>query len=173
MSLVFGLVLMLFGSNDGDFIIGLSIALSMLICGLLCLFEGPKAFYWCIWAALAPISVHTPHIVALSALSTLAIIMMIVMIIMYFVGNSVFKDTVIKINRKKSILLILAWILPLFLYTLHYCLTIISVPFASYSILSSIVLNFVNYIVIAFLETYTVCYIKSKKKKQIKKGITW
>ncbi len=166
LSLIFGLFIVLFGTNEADFIILLPIALAMLVCGLLCLFAGNKALYWCIWTALAPITILTPHIVSLSLLSTLTLFMIAVIIIMFFVARSVFKDTVIQTSKKKTVLLILAWVLPIALYILHVCLVNVGMLYASYSIISSIMLNFICYILIAVLETYTVCYIKSLKKNK-------
>ncbi len=157
---------MLFGTNEADFIIGLPIALAMLICGLLCLFAGAKAFYWCIWTAFAPITILTPHIVALSLLSTLTFLMIAIIIIMLFVARSFFRDTVIQTSKKKTVLLILAWVLPIALYILHFCLVNIGMLYAGYSIISSILINFICYILIAALETYTVCYVKSLKRNK-------
>lgn len=167
LSLLFGLFIILFGTNEGDFIILPPIAITMLVCGLLCLFAGSKAFYWCIWTALAPITVLTPHLVGFPVLSTLTVIIVIVSVIMLFVANAVFKNVVIKTEKKKSILLILGWILPIALYVLHICLLMIdmhSPPNVAYNEIFSTILNFVCYALIAGLETYTVCYIRSLRK---------
>lgn len=158
LSLIFGLIIFLFGTNEGDFIILPPIAFAMFICGLLCLFAGKNAFYWCVWTALAPITVLSPFVVGFSALTTLALLMVVMIIIMFFVANCVFKDCKIYNNKKKTTFLILLWILPIMLYLLHiYLLTI--------SLIVSILLNFITYTLIAVLETYTVCYLKSLKKK--------
>lgn len=166
LSIICGLITMLFGTNEADFIIMLPIAFAMLICGLLCIFLGNKAFYWCIWTALAPITILTPHIVSLSIVSTLSMFMIVVIIVMFFVARSAFKDTIVETSKKKTVLLILAWFLPIALYILHICLVYAGTLYASYSIISSIILNIVCYIFIALLETYTVCYLKSIKKNK-------
>lgn len=159
LSLLFGLFIMLFGTNEGDFIILSPIAIAMLICGLLCLFAGNTAFYWCIWTVLAPITVLTPHIVGLATLSTLSIVQIGIVVIMIFVANAVFKDTVIKTDKKKSILLILVSIFTIALYIANF-------NFVTYTWAISFMLNFICYSLIALLETYTVCYIKSLKRKR-------
>ena len=167
-SLLLGLVVLLFGHNEGDYIILLPIALAIMVCGLLCLFAGKKAFYWCIWSIFAPITVLSPHIVGLSLLSTLTVIMLIVFVIMLFVANSAFKDTIIKTSAKKTVLLLLAWVMPLAVYTLEYCIHTIPMPlplYIDYNTTFSILLSFICYVLIALLETYTVCYVKNLRKK--------
>lgn len=165
-SLVVGVIVMLFGTNEADFIILLPIALAMFVCGLLCIFAGNKAFYWCIWTALAPITILTPHIVGLPLLSTLTLFMIAIIIVMFFVAKAVFRDTVVQVGKKKTVLLILAWVLPIALYILHICLVNVGILYASYSVITSITLNFICYILIALLETYTVCYIENLKKNK-------
>lgn len=165
LSIICGLITMLFGTNEADFIIMLPIALAMLICGLLCIFLGKKAFYWSIWTALAPITILTPHIVSLSMVSMLSGFMIVIISVMFFVARSTFKDIIIQTSKKKTVLLITLWILPIALYVLHVCLVNAGTLYANYSIISSILINFICYIFIALLETYTVCYIKSVKKK--------
>lgn len=165
-SLLLGLIVLLFGHNEGDYIILLPIALSIMVCGLLCLFAGKKAIYWCIWSIFAPITVLSPYIIGMSLLSTLSVVMLIVFAIMIFVANTVFKDTVIKTSAKKTVLLVLAWLMPLAVYTLEYCIHTIQLPpYIDYNEIFSILLSFICYVLIALLETYTVCYIKNLRKK--------
>lgn len=166
LSIICGLITMLFGTNEADFIIMLPIAFAMLICGLLCIFLGKKAFYWSIWTALAPITILTPHIVSLSIVSTLSMFMIVVIIVMFFAARSAFKDIIVETSKKKTVLLIFAWFLPITLHMLHVCLVYAGTLYASYSIISSLILNIVCYIFIALLETYTVCYLKSIKKNK-------
>ena len=166
LSIICGLITIMFGTNEADFLIMLPIALAMLICGLLCIFLGKNAFYWSIWTALAPITILTPHIVAMSMVSTLSWFMIVVIIIMFFVARRAFKDAIIQTSKKRTVLLILAWFFPIALHILHICLVYAGTLYASYSIITSIILNIVCYIFIALLETYTVCYIKSVKKNK-------
>ena len=165
-SLLFGLIVLLFGNNEGDYIILLPIALAILVCGLLCLFAGEKAFYWCLWTVFAPITVLTPQLVGFPVLSTLTAVLSIVIIIMFFIANIVFKESFVKTTRKKTILLIVAWNVPVALYALHICLLTMTMPYIAYNALLSMVLNFVCYVLIAGLETYTVCYIRNLIKKK-------
>ena len=165
-SLLLGVVLLIFGHNPGDYIILIPVALSIMVCGLLCLFAGNKAFYWCMWAIFAPITVLTPQLVGFPVLSVLTIILIIVFVIMFFVANAVFKDTIVKIRRKNTILLILAWLIPIWVYGLLYCIYTIPMPSnIAYNTLVSIMINFVLYALVAVLETYTVCYVKNLRKK--------
>lgn len=168
-SLLLGLLVLLFGHNEGDCIILLPIALSIMVCGLLCLFAGKKAFYWCIWNLLAPLAILTPHMIGLAFLQSLSIAMLIVFVIMFFVARAVFKDTVIKTTPKKTLILILTWILPFAVYGTLLCIHKIQItipmPTFVYGTSFTMLLNLVCYILIALLETYTVCYIKNIRKK--------
>ncbi|MBQ7106960.1 MAG: hypothetical protein IJN93_05540 [Clostridia bacterium] len=64
---------------------------------------------------------------------------------------------------------ILAWILPFAVYGFLVCLhtTLLGIPLATYVYGTSfdMLLNLVCYILIALLETYTVCYIKNSRNK--------
>ena len=168
-SLLLGLFVLIFGHNELDYMVLLPIALSLMICGLLCLFAGKKALYWCIWTLLAPISLLTPHLVGFPFLSAISITMLIVFMIMLFVARVVFKDSVIKTTPKTTLLLILAWILPFAVYGALICIhttqIAISLPTFIYETPFTMVLNLVCYILIAVLETYTVCYVKCLRKK--------
>lgn len=168
-SLLLGLVTLIFGHNAGDYYILLPMTLSLLVSGLLCLFAGKKAFYWCIWTLLAPLAILTPHMIGLAFLQSLSIAMLIVFVIMFFVARAVFKDTVIKTAPKKTVILILAWILPFAVYGALLCIHKIQItmpmPTFVYGTSFTILLNLICYILIALLETYTVCYIKNARKE--------
>lgn len=168
-SLLLGFVVLIFGYNPGDYLILLPTALSFLVSGLLCLFAGKKAFYWCIWTFLAPLTILTPHFIGLAFLQSLSIAMLIVFMIMFFVARAVFNGTVIKTTPKKTLILILTWILPFGLYGALVCLhtmqIIIRLPSFVYGTFFDMLLNLVCYILIALLETYTVCYIQNLRRK--------
>lgn len=165
-SLVLGLIAIIFGHNEGDYLILVPIALSSLVCGLLCLFAGRKAFYWCLWTVFAPISILSPHVVGLPVLTTLSMIMIAVIIIMLFVANAVFRDTVVTTTPKQTFLLVLSWLLPIGTYAFEICIhTRPMPPYIAYNAIFSMLLGLVCYILIAVLETYTICYIKSAKRK--------
>ncbi len=162
-SLLLGLIVLLFGKNEGDYIILMPIALAILVCGLLCLFAGEKAFYWCLWTIFAPIVVLSPQLVGFPVLSTLTVILGFVIIIMLFIANVVFRRSFVKTTPRKTIFLIFAWLVPVALYVLHICLVTTTIPYIAYNALLSMALNFVCYVLIAGLETYTVCYVRSIK----------
>lgn len=168
-ALLFGLFMMLFGTSESDFIILPPMAIALLVCGLFCLFAGSRAFYWCIWTALAPITVLTPHLAGVPILPALTGIIILVSVIMTVVAHAVFKDVMIKTNKKKSILLMLGWMLPIALYLLDLCVFMSnrhSPPNVAYNEMFFIILHFVWYALIAGLETYTVCYVGSLKNNK-------
>lgn len=165
--LLLGVALLIFGHNPDDYIILLPVALSIMVCSLLCLFAGNKAFYWCMWVIFAPITVLTPQLVGFPVLSVLTIILFVVFVIMFFVANAVFKDTTVKTTRRKTVLLALAWLIPIWVYGLLFCIcTRPMPPILAYNALLSMMINFVLYTLVAVLETYTVCYIQNIKKNK-------
>ena len=164
-SLLLGLVTLIFGNQKGDYLILIPTTLSLLICSLLCLFARKRAFYWCIWTAFAPISILSPYIVGWSILSTMIVVISIAIIIMCFVANVVFNDVIIQTSFKKTIILFLLWFLPVGLFAFHICvLTRPMPPIFAYNALFSMLLNFITYVLIALLKSYTVCYIKNLRK---------
>lgn len=166
-SLLLGLFVILFGHNEGDYIVLLPLSLAIMVCGLLCLFAGRKAFYWCIWTIFAPITVLTPQLIGFPILSTLTTILFVVFVIMLFIANIIYKDTTIKVTRTKTIILTLAWIIPIGVYGLQFLIhTRPMPPYIAYNALFSMMLSFVCYAIVAALETYTVCYIKNIKKNK-------
>ena len=146
------LLLLFRGRNEGDFIIMVPVLLALLICGMICIFLKQRALYWCIWTALAPISILTctvdfrPFFLVLMQLCCIAG--------MAFAALHFFKDVFVSANRRKGILLIAAWLAAIAVY-------LINLGFAQMYWLLSFVFNFVIFALIAGLETYTVCYIRS------------
>ena len=152
MSFSVALLLLFRGRNEGDFIIMVPVLLALLICGMICIFLKQRALYWCIWTALAPISILTctvdfrPFFLVLMQLCCIAG--------MAFAALHFFKDVFVSANRRKGILLIAAWLAAIAVY-------LINLGFAQIYWLLSFVFNFVIFALIAGLETYTVCYIRS------------
>ena len=152
MSFSVALLLLFRGRNEGDFIIMVPVLLALLICGMICIFLKQRALYWCIWTALAPISILTctvdfrPFFLVLMQLCCIAG--------MAFAALHFFKDVFVSANRRKGILLIAAWLAAIAVY-------LINLGFAQMYWLLSFVFNFVIFALIAGLETYTVCYIRS------------
>lgn len=168
-SLLLGFVTLVFGYNIGDYLILLPTALAFLISGLLCLFAGKKAFYWCIWTFIAPLALLTPHMIGLSFLQSVFVVIVAVFVIMFFVAKVVFRDTVVKPTPRKTFLLILGWLFPFTMYGALICLhttqITIRLPSVFYGTFFDMLVNLICYIMIAFLETYTVCYLNNLKKK--------
>ena len=147
-----GLLLLFRGRNEGDFIIMVPVLLALLICGMICIFLKQRALYWCIWTMLAPISILTctvdfrPFFLVLMQLCCIAG--------MVFAALHFFKNVFVSAKRRKGILLIAAWLAAIAVY-------LINLGFAQMYWLLSFVFNFVIFALIAGLETYTVCYIRS------------
>ena len=152
MSFSVALLLLFRGRNEGDFIIMVPVLLALLICGMICIFLKQRALYWCIWTMLAPISILTctvgfrPFFLVLMQLCCIAG--------MAFAALHFFKNVFVSAKRRKGILLIAAWLAAIAMYLLNF-------GFAQMYGLLSVVFNFVIFALIAGLETYTVCYIRS------------
>ena len=148
-----GLLLLFRGRNEGDFIIMVPVLLALLICGMICIFLKQRALYWCIWTALAPTAILTPYTVGFRPF--FLVLMQVCCIAgMAFAALHFFKNVFVSANRRKGILLIAAWLTAIAMYLLNF-------GFAQIYWLLSVVLNFVIFALIAGLETYTVCYIRS------------
>ena len=144
MSFSVALLLLFRGRNEGDFIIMVPVLLALLICGMICIFLKQRALYWCIWTALAPISILTctvdfrPFFLVLMQLCCIAG--------MAFAALHFFKDVFVSANRRKGILLIAAWLAAIAVY-------LINLGFAQMYWLLSFVFNFVIFALIAGLVT--------------------
>ena len=157
LSLVLGLVLLFFGVNEGDFLILMPIALALFVCSMLCLFLKRHAFYWCVWTAIAPLSLLTPHVAGFGVLRAFSVIQTLVFVVMGFVAFATFSDVKVSVSRRKGIMLTAAWVLTAALYVLNFSIT------SSYWLLS-FVFNFLLFAVVAALESYTACFIRSQRK---------
>lgn len=154
LSLLGGLLLLFRGTNPGDFIIMVPISLSLFICSMICLFLKKRALYWCIWAALAPLTILTPHVASFTTLYALWGTQLCCVVGMAVVAALFFRKTYVSVSRKGSLTLIAAWIAVILLYAWDYSIL-------SCSWLISFIANFALFVLVAGLETYTVCYLQS------------
>ena len=162
-SLLLGILTLFLSYNESDFLILLPLAFAIMGCGLLCLFKGRTAFYWCIWTIFAPIIILSPRLVGFPVVSSATTITVLLMVIMFFVARATFKDVVIKKSNKRTILLSLAWVLPLGWLFLRICILTLPLPpnfhfHNTFSVLG----NLICYTLIVLAETYTVCYLNRK-----------
>lgn len=160
-SFVLDFIILLFGKSKWDYIILMPIALAVMVCGLLCLYAKGKALYWCIWTIFAPLTVLSPFVIGVSFFPMIYLTMIILVSIMFFVATVTFKDVSVKITTSKTIILVLSWGLALGVHALN-VLLLINIP--TYKEYYFILLDFLCYALIAGLETYTVCYLKSRRR---------
>ncbi len=147
-----GILSMIFGGWTEFLLLCFPIALTLLICSLICFLVKRQALYWCIWTGLSSVSFFTPRIIGIGLLSYFNLFQMIGMLIMGIVAIRIFKKSYVSVSKVKSILLLFSWmvIIPLYILNFYY--------FSSFLFLSFI-FNYVLFALIAVLETYTVCYI--------------
>lgn len=167
----FSLLLALIPFILGDCIFLLAIAPSFTVSGLLCLFAKEKAFYWCIWSLLAPIVIALPFLTDgfMDGTFVFSLIAGTVAaaVIMFFVARAVFRDTVIGTSAKKTLLLILAWTVPIALFAFVLCIHTVTMPrfIVHNSGKLTVAIGVAYYALTALLETYSVYYFKNLKKR--------
>ncbi len=87
-------------------------------------------------------------------------------VIMFFDADAVFRDTVTETSAKKTLLLVLAWIVPIALFAFASCIHTVAMP--RFNVHNSgkltVTIGGVYYALTALLETYSVCYFKNLKK---------
>lgn len=153
------LPLFLFYLQEGDFMVLVPLSISFFICSMICLFLEQRAFYWCIWTLLAPITIVSPYL-RYCTLSVCGTIQICCIAVMFFVTLLFFKSVFVSVSRKKGILLISLWISIVILYMLNFILIY------DYYILFFL-FSFIIFAFMAGLETYTVCYIQSLKHEKM------
>lgn len=160
-----GLFLSILLTADTDrFYILLLMMLSFVACGLICLFVANRAWYWCIWSLLAPISFLIPRIAILPYISLALIAQIFYGIVVVLSARRVFRSTAVQVTPARSVGLLVLWgaflmaRILLFFYPWG----------APNALLSPTVYVFWELFCHAFVAvfvTYTVCYWKNLKKK--------
>lgn len=152
LSLFLGILAVLFGGG-ASLILFFPISLALFTCGMICLLIRQAAFYWCIWAVFSVALYSFPKLVGISSLTVLGIIELIIMLVMGLFSAFIYREKVLSISRRKSLLLVFAWVLLI--------VAIYVLVFNTGSIYLRSLFNLFFFILIAILETYTVCYIRS------------
>ena len=165
-SLICGILTLLFAKDEESLILALIMSATLLSCSLICLFVKQKAGYWCAWAGFAPFVILSPQIVSMKFLAGIDITVICFYVIMFFVARKIF-DANIVTNSKRNTLIIIAWVL---LATVKLSIHIVPIILANFSFvflispLFYIQIDFIFYVIMAFLMTYTVRYLKSLKR---------
>ena len=163
-SLIGLLLSMLLIADTDRFYILLLMMLSLAMCGLICLFVGNRAWYWCIWSLLAPLSFLIPRVAVLPHISLALIAQIFYWIAVVLSARRVFRGTAAQVTHARSVGLIVLWIafltarILLFFYPWG----------ASNALLSPTVYVFWELFCHAFVAvfvTYTVCYWRNLRKK--------
>ncbi len=154
-SLIAGILTILLAENDESLFITLIISVCLFCCSLICLFVKEYAGYWCVWAGFAPLISLSPAMIITIYIILQRLVILPFYVIMFFVAGRVFNKEV-ETSRKKTRLLIAAWILFVGLISLLYVVS----PFGG----TDILINLLWHGGMALLLTYTVCYLKSIKK---------
>jgi len=153
-SLISGILILLFAKSEESLFFTLIIAASILCCSLICLFVKRNAGYWCAWAVASPLISFSSYIVGLNFLFRINLLLIGFYAVMFLVAKKLFNTNII-ISSKRTKLLILSWV---FFVALIFGLYSIS-PLAGIDIL----VNLFSHAGMALLITYTACYTKNLK----------
>ncbi len=146
-----------------DLYISLPIAVAGLICSIICMFVKQKSGYWCLWVMIIPLVSLSPYIVGFPLFSSTTIFLVIFVIFMIFVARKVFDGARVTTSKKKTVLIIVAWLSVITLRIFSFGFTLSSESDFLLSLSPYMFVSILLYVAIALLTTYTVCYVKSFK----------
>ena len=164
-SLITGVLTILLANSEESLLLALIIAATLLVSSIVCLVVKQNAAYWCAWVGFAPFVFLAPQMVSMTFLAGIDATVLCFYAIMFFVARKIFNANIIT-NSRKSTLIIIGWVL---LVIANFSIRFIPLILAKYSFvfivspLFYIQIDFFFYVLIAFLMTYTVCYVKSLK----------
>ncbi len=161
-SILTGVLVTLLADNEDQIFILLPIVFSVLACALICLFVKRIAGYWCVWAAVSPITILLPFIIWLSVLNKINIIAIFFYIIMFFVAKRLF--TGIFPTAKSKRFVIIGWIALVIFRVFSYVLFTNRIIDSLFDILPYILMNLIMYIGVAVLVTFTARIIRNKNR---------
>ena len=167
-SLITGVLSILLASSEESLVLALIMTATLLVLSIIFLAVRQNACYWCAWAGFAPFVLLAPQMVSMTFLVGIDITVICFYVIMFFVARKIF-DANVTPNRTKSALIITGWVL---LAIANFSIHVIPLILAKYSFvfiispLFYIQIDFIFYVIMAFLMTYTVCYLKSLKRSK-------
>jgi transcriptional regulator with XRE-family HTH domain len=161
-TIIASILVIVFGKNEDIFYITIPILFSILICSIICLCLKKHIGYWCLWAALAPISVLSAFVVA-SPVFINEYTQIAVYIFMTILAKKVFNMYTVQTSKKRTVQIVSGLVVCVSIWILCRLLSI------SHAWASSFILNSILYTVLALLLPYSVIYFKSKKRNNDKK----
>ncbi len=165
-SLLSGILLLIFSEHEEDFLIPLLFVFPILICSLICLFVKQKAGYWCVWAVMSPLVLISSGVVFFGIRIAVNFIMVVFFVIMAITARKLFASITIETNKRESRSVLLGWIVLATFRILIFVFYMASIIDSAIGMLPYITANLLSYIGISLLLTYTVCYITNAKKKK-------
>ncbi len=161
-SLLAGVLIVLLAQTEEQIFILLPFIFSVLTCSMICLFVNHRAGYWCVWAALSPITIFLPFIIWLSVLNKINLIAICFYIIMFFVAKRVFTGILPTAKSKRFV--IIGWIALVIFRVFSYVLFTNRIIDSLFDILPYILMNLIMYIGVAVLVTFTARIIRNKNR---------
>lgn len=166
-SLIAGILVLLLSNSEEQLFVLIPIVLSILACGLICLFIEHKAGYWCTWVIFTPITLLSPFIIGFSLLNGLNFVLLCFYVIMFFVAKRLFANKEISTNGKKGRFVIVCWVALIGLRVFSYVSAYTTVISTAVGLLPYSLLNLLSYIGVALLMTYTICYVANLKRNKL------
>lgn len=157
-SLIMAMLVIIKGVTFDEFIIFFSLIATLFVCGVVCL-VSKRALYWCIWTIFAPICTISPYIVGLAVVGFGGFLSIALIIFMYIFANRYFENVHVKTSLAKGILLAVLWI------SIPVCVWLNVFVLEHRFGVSILFFDIIIYVALAFIETYTVCFLKNLKRK--------
>jgi len=152
-SLLAGLLAVLLSQTEEQIFILMPIIFAVFVCALICLSVKKRAEYWCIWAAVSPVTLMCPFIIGLSLLSRINFIAICFYVIMFFYAKRVFDK--IQRTQKSTLRLAIGWGAWFVVRIASYFLITSRIISSVFDILPYMLLNLVIYVGVAVLITFT------------------
>lgn len=152
-SLLAGILVTLLSQTEEQIFIMMPIIFAAFVCALICLFVKVRADYWCIWAAVSPVTLLFPFIIGLSLLNRINIIAICFYIIMFFYAKKVFDK--IPITTKNTLVLSIGWGVWFILRIVLSVITTVIIIDSILDILPYMFINLIIYVGVAVLVTFS------------------
>ena len=153
-TLVASILLVVLSDGIEDSYIYLPILLSTLACSIICLCIKNNIGYWCLWAALAPVSILSAHIYGWTIIFNW-FTQIVVYIFMALLAKRIFKGYSVKKSKKRSVYIVIG-------YGISILIWFLCVLLGGYDWVTSCLLNCMLYAALALFLPYSVIYMRSQ-----------
>ncbi len=152
---------------DLDFL--LLVIPSLLACSLVCIFKKEKTLYWCLWTLPALWSGFNFYIISLQYAVVAQAVALLMIAALMAAGAYLYRDVRVKTDKNRSIALVVGWVIYVVainvLKVVPYIFFLFMLNTAARAELSMLAVNHILIWALAPLWVYTVCYIRTRRRK--------